>query len=44
MQLVKVVYLRKCSNPDLPQQIDPGDSIKLDLKCIEEAHSSIDST
>ena len=29
-------YLRKCSNPDLPQQIDHNDSIKLDLKCIHK--------
>ena len=26
-------YLRKCSNPDLPQQLDHNDSIKLDLAC-----------
>ena len=32
-------YLRKCSNPDLPQQIDHNDSIKLDLKCIEKGSS-----
>ena len=25
-------YLRKCSNPDLQQQIDHNDSIKLDLE------------
>ena len=29
-------YLRKCSNPDLPQQIDHNNSIKLDLKCIHK--------
>ena len=29
-------YLRKCSNPDLQQQIDHNDSIKLDLACIEK--------
>ena len=29
-------YLRKCSNSDLPQQIDHNDSIKLDLKCIQK--------
>jgi hypothetical protein len=28
-------YLRKCSNPDLQQQIDHNDSIKLDLACIK---------
>ena len=27
----KSSYLRKCSNPDLQQQIDHNDSIKLDL-------------
>jgi len=27
-------YLRKCSNPDLQQQIDHNDSIKLDIACI----------
>ena len=32
-------YLRKCSNPDLPQQLDHNDSIKLDLKCIEKGSS-----
>ena len=25
-------YLRKCSNPTLPQQLDHNDSIKLDIK------------
>jgi len=30
-------YLRKCSNPDLPQQLDHNDSIKLDLACIKKA-------
>ncbi len=29
-------YLRKCSNPDLPQQLDHNDSIKLDIKCIRK--------
>ena len=29
-------YLRKCSNPDLPQQLDHNDSIKLDTKCIQK--------
>ena len=29
-------YLRKCSNPDLQQQIDHNDSIKLDLACIKK--------
>ena len=29
-------YLRKCSNPDLQQQIDHKDSIKLDLACIKK--------
>ena len=29
-------YLRKCSNPDLPQQLDHNDSIKLDIKCIQK--------
>ena len=32
----KSSYLRKCSNPDLQQQIDHNDSIKLDLACIEK--------
>ena len=27
-------YLRKCSNPDLPQQLDHNDSVKLDIKCV----------
>ena len=31
-----VSYLRKCSDPDQPQQIDHNDSVKLDLKCIEK--------
>jgi len=30
-------YLRKCSNPDLPQQLDHNDSIKLDLACIKKS-------
>ena len=29
-------YLRKCSNPDLPQQIDHSDSFKLDRACIKK--------
>lgn len=29
-------YLRKCSNPDLKQQIDHNDSIKLDIACIKK--------
>ena len=29
-------YLRKCSNPDLQQQIDHNDSIKLDIECIKK--------
>tara|TARA_X000000950_G_scaffold285450_1_gene391462 strand:+ start:1775 stop:2239 length:465 start_codon:yes stop_codon:yes gene_type:complete len=29
-------YLRKCSNPDMQQQIDHNDSIKLDLACIKK--------
>tara|TARA_B100001079_G_C16220827_1_gene430196 strand:+ start:62 stop:526 length:465 start_codon:yes stop_codon:yes gene_type:complete len=29
-------YLRKCSNPDLPQQLDHNDSVKLDLFCIKK--------
>jgi hypothetical protein len=29
-------YLRKCSNPDLQQQIAHNDSIKLDLACIKK--------
>ena len=31
-----VSYLRKCSDPDLPQQIDHNDSFKLDKACIEK--------
>ena len=27
-------YLRKCSDPDLPQQIDHNDSFKLDKACL----------
>ena len=27
-------YVRKCSNPDLPQQIDHNDSFMLDKACI----------
>ena len=29
-------YLRKCSNPDLPQELDHNDSVKLDLQCIKK--------
>ena len=29
-------YLRKCSNPDLPQELDHNDSVKLDIKCIQK--------
>ena len=29
-------YLRKCSNPDQPQQIDHNDSFKLDKACIKK--------
>jgi len=29
-------YIRKCSNPDLPQQIDHKDSFKLDKACIKK--------
>ena len=29
-------YLRKCSNPDLPQQLDHNDSVKLDIKCVQK--------
>ena len=29
-------YLRKCSNPDLAQQIDHNDSFKLDQACIQK--------
>ena len=32
-------YLRKCSNPDLPQQLDHNDSIKLDLACVKKTNS-----
>ena len=31
-----VSFLRKCSDPDQPQQIDHNDSIKLDLACIKK--------
>ena len=27
-------YVRKCSNPDLPQEIDHNDSFKLDKACV----------
>ena len=29
-------YIRKCSNPDLPQQINHNDSFKLDRACIKK--------
>ena len=29
-------YIRKCSNPDLPQQIDHNDSFLLDKACIDK--------
>ena len=29
-------YIRKCSNPDLPQQIDHNDSFKLDKACMKK--------
>ena len=29
-------YIRKCRNPDLPQQIDHNDSFKLDRACIKK--------
>ena len=29
-------YIRKCSNPDLAQQIDHNDSFKLDQACIQK--------
>ncbi len=29
-------YIRKCSNPDLPQEIDHNDSFKLDQACIQK--------
>ena len=32
-------YLRKCSNPDQPQQIDHNDSFKLDKACIKKRKS-----
>ena len=31
-----VSYLRKCSDPDQPQQIDHNDSFKLDKACIKK--------
>ena len=42
-------YLRKCSDPNLPQQLDHTDAIKIDRACIEaglmpylfEAHKAI---
>ena len=34
MQLIHASYVRKCSNPDLPQQIDHNDSFKLDKACV----------
>ncbi len=32
-------YIRKCSNPDLPQQIDHNDSFQLDKACIEKGRA-----
>jgi len=32
-------YLRKCSNPDLAQQIDHNDSFKLDHACIQKGEA-----
>ena len=32
-------YIWKCSNPDLQQELDHNDSIKLDLKCIKKGKS-----
>ena len=29
-------FVRKCSNPDLPQQIDHNDSFKLDKACVDK--------
>ena len=34
-------YIRKCSNPDLPQQIDHNDSFLLDKACIEKGNTWI---
>ena len=31
-----VSYLRKCSDPDQPQEIDHNDSFKLDKACIKK--------
>lgn len=31
-----ISFLRKCSDPDQPQQIDHNDSIKLDLACVKK--------
>ena len=31
-----VSYLRKCSDPDQPNQIDHNESLKLDLACIKK--------
>ena len=33
--IVSVSYLRKCSDPDQPNQIDHNESLKLDLACIK---------
>ena len=32
-------YIRKCSNPDLPQEIDHNDSFKLDKACLAKGMS-----
>ena len=29
-------YLRKCSNPDLQQELDHNDSVKLDIECMRK--------
>ena len=34
-----VSYLRKCSDPDKPQQIEHNDSLKLDIACIKKNKS-----
>ena len=34
-----VSYLRKCSDPDQPNQIDHNESLKLDLACIKKNKS-----
>ena len=34
-----ISYLRKCSDPDQPNQIDHNESLKLDLACIKKNKS-----